>query len=576
MLTREQNGNLQEKTSREGFIEDEYYCYFQNTCAELLEKMASQFLNEESEYNLRNLYVEKKDQALRERQAAEQMRREERKKLRAQMAAYSSKMDQFDADDLLSEIGYARTISDAESLPDDASPSVINRIVIDLRNVQARIEALRELTIQPPAQLLLSGGVRFRKRVEMHNQSIDDICSVALPRLDRAINTLNNRLDTLTARYAPDIEFINQTLDDYHAQLTSARDQLDKLASVFTDQARSFDEIYDRSRQRVRELTAPAGLICRIDAMDNDLRRLRKQAVSDYDLPGVSARLRALRAEIEAIGRDAACHCSEALQRFNETMHSIPPDYARQLNKSSLEQNSRLLMEQASEADDLLELANIGLASDVLTHEFAQYLGMIDDAIGSIREFKLDAYGKHWVGVLDSGVKALSARLSALMPMHKSRHSYREPIDLQQQITAICQLFERRWSRNGITLQCDIPDGVIVQTSLSRFFPAVCNILDNMSHWVLLNRESRVISIRYEDGALSFSNSGPGIRAETEPLLFTPFFTTREGGRGLGLYLSRTSLRALEWDLVLTIREDPEHLGGPVFSILIPEKDRGG
>jgi signal transduction histidine kinase len=41
---------------------------------------------------------------------------------------------------------------------------------------------------------------------------------------------------------------------------------------------------------------------------------------------------------------------------------------------------------------------------------------------------------------------------------------------------------------------------------------------------------------------LSIADSGPGIPEEVQPLLFTPFFTTKKDGRGLGLTLVREIL----------------------------------
>jgi two-component system sensor histidine kinase DctS len=39
---------------------------------------------------------------------------------------------------------------------------------------------------------------------------------------------------------------------------------------------------------------------------------------------------------------------------------------------------------------------------------------------------------------------------------------------------------------------------------------------------------------------VSLRDSGPGIAAEAEANLYTPFFSTKEGGMGIGLNISRS------------------------------------
>ncbi len=49
-------------------------------------------------------------------------------------------------------------------------------------------------------------------------------------------------------------------------------------------------------------------------------------------------------------------------------------------------------------------------------------------------------------------------------------------------------------------------------------------------------------------------DNGPGIPAEIQPRLFTPFFTTREGYSGLGLAISRKMLTQMDGRLELSNR----------------------
>lgn len=64
--------------------------------------------------------------------------------------------------------------------------------------------------------------------------------------------------------------------------------------------------------------------------------------------------------------------------------------------------------------------------------------------------------------------------------------------------------------------------------------------------------------------AISIRDSGPGVSAEAES--FTPFFSTKAGGGGLGLTLSREILSQHRFEA--TLRNRPE--GGAEFSIRIP------
>src|SRR5690606_13771571 len=71
-----------------------------------------------------------------------------------------------------------------------------------------------------------------------------------------------------------------------------------------------------------------------------------------------------------------------------------------------------------------------------------------------------------------------------------------------------------------------------------------------------------------ERALLRISDDGPGVPRELEPLLFEPFFTTRQDGQGtgLGLYLSRRMLNDCGGELHYRARAG----GGAQFTIGLP------
>jgi signal transduction histidine kinase len=76
------------------------------------------------------------------------------------------------------------------------------------------------------------------------------------------------------------------------------------------------------------------------------------------------------------------------------------------------------------------------------------------------------------------------------------------------------------------------------------------------------------------DGAdLIVTDSGPGISARDAAFVFDFGFTRRDGGRGLGLYISRQVLRREGWDLIL---DEPESGRGARFRLVPPGRGDEG
>jgi two-component system, LuxR family, sensor kinase FixL len=70
---------------------------------------------------------------------------------------------------------------------------------------------------------------------------------------------------------------------------------------------------------------------------------------------------------------------------------------------------------------------------------------------------------------------------------------------------------------------------------------------------------------------ISVIDSGPGVAATLRPRLFTPFFTTKPGGAGLGLAIARSIVEAHGG----TLRYQPEGAGGACFVLRLPHAQGG-
>ena len=75
----------------------------------------------------------------------------------------------------------------------------------------------------------------------------------------------------------------------------------------------------------------------------------------------------------------------------------------------------------------------------------------------------------------------------------------------------------------------------------------------------------RTIELDAAQGVYMIRDSGPGIPRRDREAIFEYGFTRKPGGRGMGLAISRETLRRVGYDLTLT--EPPAADGGATFLI---------
>jgi signal transduction histidine kinase len=132
-----------------------------------------------------------------------------------------------------------------------------------------------------------------------------------------------------------------------------------------------------------------------------------------------------------------------------------------------------------------------------------------------------------------------------------------------QQRTAARVSVERR-------LAADLPPVHGDRAQLEQVFLNVClNACQAMSGGGTLTVRSFA-----RDGVvvLQFADTGPGIPPEARPHIFTPFFTTRRDGNGLGLAIAARIVVEHGGEILFDC--PPE--GGTVFSLMLPAASAEG
>ncbi|MEJ8848044.1 sensor histidine kinase [Variovorax rhizosphaerae] len=150
-------------------------------------------------------------------------------------------------------------------------------------------------------------------------------------------------------------------------------------------------------------------------------------------------------------------------------------------------------------------------------------------------------------------------------------HGRREPVALQDAARSALYLLEPECTRRDVGISFDpgapvrvLADPVALEQVVHNLLINALQALDTMPP----GRRRIEIEVRTQDamGQLVVSDNGPGIAEEALPRLFEPFYSTREGGLGLGLSLSES----LASDMGGSLAADASMAGGARFVLSLP------
>lgn len=216
-----------------------------------------------------------------------------------------------------------------------------------------------------------------------------------------------------------------------------------------------------------------------------------------------------------------------------------------------------------------------------LAHEIKNPLASIRSSVEQMASGKLDSGDRD---VLERLVLTESDRLSRLLSdfldFSVMKLSIRESVDLSRVVCDGVALAQQHPAAEGevtVTL-VGIDDPVLVPGDHDLLHRLVFNLVLNAIQfagpdgWVRLSLEDcsgdpRPHGVDVTTPVrLVVEDSGPGISEEHMPRIFDPFYTTREGGSGLGLALVHRAVEAHE-GAILVERGDA---GGAKFVIYLP------
>ena len=254
-------------------------------------------------------------------------------------------------------------------------------------------------------------------------------------------------------------------------------------------------------------------------------------------------------------------------------------------------------------------LAIVGEMASLLSHELNQPLAAISSyAVGSLNRLQepemADTVPQHQRGQdvareLSQDLQLAMCRIAEqaeragriIKSVHdfvRRRDSTRECVAPQDLVDAVMPLVVLQARKLSVRIQTDVdpkaPAVLCDRTMVEQVLLNLCRngmqAMQSQDAVAAGMPQDKVLQLRVRPAALnaqrqwvefSVTDGGNGISADVAAQLFTPFFTTREEGMGLGLSLCRTVVEQHGGVLVFA----PAEPQGTVFTFTLPAQDAG-
>jgi signal transduction histidine kinase len=258
-----------------------------------------------------------------------------------------------------------------------------------------------------------------------------------------------------------------------------------------------------------------------------------------------------------------AQHSEKALARQRDQLESKAEKRAQQLAAAQLDQ-----------MQELYRFAELGRLSTALFHDLANHLSTVSLDIEGLSENGQPGITKRIsqnIGHIDAIVRRVRQQLRG--------QNNPEVFDVLGEIDEVVKILKPAadQAKVSITIERDksVKPALCFEADVVRFRQVILNLLANAIEAYPdtsdANDKTRTVTLRLERKRavldVKVSDRGPGVPPEHQPKIFNPFYTTKQHGTGIGLFIVK---QVVEHDFggSITMSSSP---GETCFEVSLPK-----
>jgi signal transduction histidine kinase/FixJ family two-component response regulator len=237
--------------------------------------------------------------------------------------------------------------------------------------------------------------------------------------------------------------------------------------------------------------------------------------------------------------------------------------YAEQLDYVRKVEESQQALLQAE------KMAAAGRLSASIAHEVNNPLQAVQNCLHLAgREDLPEEKRKEYFDLARTELERLMLTVRRMLDFYRPGASSLEKVDLAEMLQYIIALMSKQLNEANVNIQVDFPPQtpsiMAVSSQIQQvFINLILNAADAMPDGGILKVTARYLGDGVE---ILFQDNGKGIPEEKQANIFEPFFSTKDGGTGLGLTVSYNIITAHGGILELLADRGP----GACFRIFLP------
>lgn len=245
-------------------------------------------------------------------------------------------------------------------------------------------------------------------------------------------------------------------------------------------------------------------------------------------------------------------------------------------------QAQEALRNTQAEMATMAHVMTVGELTASIAHEVNQPLsGIITNASTCLR--MLDADPPNIEGARETARRTIrdgnraSEVIARLRALFSRRQATTEPVDLNEATKEVIALLLNRLQRDGVVLRYELADDLpLIAGDRVQLQQVIMNLLQNASDATsgLKDRSRQLLIQTHRDETdhvrLTVRDNGIGLDLQAASRLFDAFYTTKNGGMGIGLSVSRWIVENHQGRIWAQPNDGP----GATFSFSIPPEAR--